>query len=105
MKNHIVVKMNTLIGALLFGIFIATSLSLFIFLLKLPKKIKYAVIILAGIAMIAQSSRMISQGLFFPGSVYQPGLFDLLFDWFTLLFLGGFVAWYGFTRFYKDTQP
>lgn len=96
--------MNQMIGMILFTIFITSSIALFIFLLKLPKRIKYAIIILAGTAMIAQSSRMISQGLFFPGSVYQPGLFDLLFDWFTLLFLGGFVAWYGFTRFYKDTQ-
>jgi hypothetical protein len=52
--------------------------------------------------MIAHGSRMISQGLFYPNSVYKPGMFDLLFDWFTLLFLGGFVAWYGFTTFYKD---
>jgi hypothetical protein len=97
--------MNIIIGALLFGLFIMSSSLLFVFLLRTSKYVKHALLGLAGSIMIAHASRMISQGLFYPGSVYQPGLFDLLFDWFTLLFLGGFVAWYGFTRFYKDTQP
>ena len=96
--------MNEIIGAMLFGLFIMSSFLLFIFLLRTSRYMKHALLALAGSIMIAHASRMISQGLFFPGSVYQPGLFDLLFDWFTLLFLGGFVAWYGFTRFYKDTQ-
>jgi len=96
--------MNQLIGGILFSLFITSTVALFLFLLRTSKYVKHALLGIAGSIMIAHASRMISQGLFFPGSVYQPGLFDLLFDWFTLLFLGGFVAWYGFTRFYKDAQ-
>ena len=96
--------MNELFGSIIFTVFITSTVALFLFLLHTSRFVKHALLGLAGSIMIAHASRMISQGLFFPGSVYQPGLFDLLFDWFTLLFLGGFVAWYGFTRFYKDTQ-
>lgn len=96
--------MNEFNGLILFSLFITSTVALFLFLLRTSKYVKHALIALSGVIMIAHGSRMISQGLFYPGSVYQPGLFDLLFDWFTLLFLGGFVAWYGFTRFYKDTQ-
>ncbi len=96
--------MNDIIGLLLLLIFLTSSVALFMFLLRTSKYAKHALIAVSGVIMIAHGSRMISQGLFYPGSVYQPGLFDLLFDWFTLLFLGGFVAWYGFTRFYKDAN-
>jgi hypothetical protein len=96
--------MNEIIGALLFGLFIMSSCLLFIFLLRSSRYVKHALLAVTGSIMIAHASRMISQGLFSPGSYYVPGLFDLLFDWFTLLFLGGFVAWYGFTQFYRENN-
>jgi hypothetical protein len=96
--------MNEIIGAMLFGLFIMSSCLLFFFLLRSSRYVKHALLAVTGSIMIAHASRMISQGLFSPGSYYVPGLFDLLFDWFTLLFLGGFVAWYGFTQFYRENN-
>jgi len=96
--------MDHIIGGILFSLFITSAAALFLLLLRTSRYVKHALLAVSGVIMIAHASRIISQGLFFPGSVYQPGLFDLLFDWFTLLFLGGFVAWYGFTQFYRENN-
>jgi len=94
--------MDYIIGGILFSLFITSAAALFLFLIRTSRYVKHALLAVSGVIMMAHASRIISQSLLFPGSVYQPGLFDLLFDWFTLLFLGGFVTWYGFTTFYKD---
>jgi hypothetical protein len=63
--------------------------------------IKTLIFILAGSAMIGQGFRMIYQGLVYPNSFYQPGSFDLIFDWFTLSILGILVLWLTFSTFLK----
>jgi len=52
-------------------------------------KMRYIVLwSLAAICMLGQSTRMIYQGVFHPGSFYQPNTIDLLFDWSTMLIVG-----------------
>ena len=52
--------------------------------------------------VIIQSVRVIYQGLFKPDSYYQPGPFDLLFDWTILALFGfGFVYFANSKLFYE----
>jgi hypothetical protein len=62
----------------------------------------YFLFLLGGIDVIVQSVRVIVQGLFHPDSYYQPGPFDLLFDW-TILALFGFgFVYYGISKLIYD---
>ncbi len=96
--------MHTIVGAILFSIFITSLCALLITLFKFENIAKYAVIALSGSIMIAHGTRMITQTLFYPNSCYKPGLFDLMFDWLTLTLLGIFVAQYGFSKFYTQEK-
>lgn len=58
-------------------------------------------IILAGSAMIAHALRMITQGIFFPNSIYPaplPTELDFWFDWVILLVFGISVSIIGFRQ-------
>ena len=51
--------------------------------------------------MVAHGMRMMTQGLFFPHSIYPapvPTSFDFWFDWFTLCVLGCIIVYIGATR-------
>jgi len=63
--------------------------------------IKTSIFLLAGTMMIAHGARMIFQGVFCQGSYYTPGIFDLFFDWLTLLIVGIIVFYYTISTFYK----
>jgi uncharacterized membrane protein len=56
---------------------------------------------LAAICMLGQSTRMIYQGLFQPGSYYQPNGVDLVFDWLTMLVVGLALFSFVVTQFYR----
>ena len=92
--------MNEIIGAILFSIFITSCIALLIESIRYSKLLKFAIIGIAGTTMIAQGSRMISQGLLYPNTCYKPNMFDIVFDWLTLIILGAFIAYYGFFEFY-----
>jgi uncharacterized membrane protein (DUF373 family) len=57
--------------------------------------------ILVGSVMIGHASRMIYQGVFSPNSFYSPDIFDIFFDWMTLLILGSIILIYTLFGFYK----
>jgi hypothetical protein len=57
--------------------------------------------VFAGTASIAQAGRMIFQGVFVPGSVYAPNLFDVFFDWTMLALLGAIPLAYGLHGYYR----
>jgi len=61
-------------------------------------------IIVSGAIMIGHGARMIYQGLFNPNSYYSPNLFDILFDWTTLLILGIFMFYFGLKIYYLRQQ-
>lgn len=62
----------------------------------------YFIFILGGMDVIMQSIRITSQGIFKPDSYYQPGPFDLLFDW-TILALFGFgFVYFGISKLFFD---
>ncbi len=67
------------------------------------EKIKTMLLVFSGAIMIAHGMRMIYQGLFQPHSYYQPGLFDILFDWTTLIILGICIFYFGITGFYQQS--
>jgi len=56
-------------------------------------------LIFASVMMIAQASRMIYQGIYYPNAVYRspaPHTLDFWFDWFLMLMLGisiGILGW------------
>jgi hypothetical protein len=52
--------------------------------------------------MVAHGLRMIYQGVFQPGSTYQPNIFDLYFDWLTLVILGAFLFGLSCVEFYRQ---
>lgn len=61
-------------------------------------------IIFAGSIMIAHGLRMMSQGLFYPNSIYSapvPTGIDFWFDWFTLAVLGSLLFYQGINSFYN----
>jgi len=62
---------------------------------------KSIIFLLSGCIMVAHGGRMIYQGLCCKGSYYIPGLFDIIFDWLTLLFLGIIILYYAFVSIYK----
>jgi len=92
--------MYEIIGAILFSIIITSVVAALLMLYNYSRLARYAIIALSGMVMIAHGSRVITQTLIHPDSYYKPGLFDLAFDWLTLIILGIFVAWFGFGRFY-----
>jgi hypothetical protein len=92
--------MNEIFGTILFSIFITSCVALLLISIRYSTKVKYAIIAVSGTIMIAHGSRMISQTLLNSTACYRPNLFDLIFDWLTLILLGVFVAWFGFGRFY-----
>lgn len=92
--------MDEIIGAILFSVFVTSLVALLILSFTYSKLSKYAVIALAGTVMIAHGTRMIAQTLLYPNVCYKANLFDLIFDWLTLILLGVFVAWFGFIQFY-----
>lgn len=96
--------MHIILGAILFSIFVTSCVALVITLFRFENLAKYAVLTISGSIMIAHGTRMITQTILYPDSYYKPGLFDLMFDWFTLILLGFFVAHYGFVRFYKSEK-
>ena len=62
------------------------------------------IIILSGAIMIGHGVRMIYQGLFHPQSYYSPNLFDILFDWTTLLILGVILFYFGLKTYFLRQQ-
>jgi len=74
------------------------------FTVVLMKYVITILLVFAGIAMIGQGARMLTQGVFFPNSVYKPVMFDLFFDWLTLLVLGIGVFVYGVWGFYTGRK-
>lgn len=54
--------------------------------------------------MIGHGARMIYQGLFHPGSYYAPNMFDIIFDWATLLVLGIVLFYFGLRLYYIRQQ-
>jgi len=60
--------------------------------------------LLAGSIMIGHGARMIYQGVIHPNSVYKPGLFDLYFDWLSLLVLGIFILSFALYNFYTGVK-
>jgi hypothetical protein len=61
-------------------------------------------IILAGSTMIAHGLRMMSQGLFYPNSIYPapvPTSIDFWFDWFTLCLFGIIILFIGWNQWKK----
>jgi hypothetical protein len=62
----------------------------------------YFLFLLAGIDVIMQSARVLTMGLFFPDAYYQPGPFDLLFDWTILLLFGFGITYYGVSKLLFD---
>jgi hypothetical protein len=96
--------MNEVIGMVLFSIFV-TSCFAFLFLsFRFNNLAKYAIITLSGSVMIAHGSRMISQSILYPNMSYIPNVFDVIFDWLTLVLLGIFVFWYGLKEFYSGEK-
>ena len=93
--------MDEIIGAILFSILITSFVALLLLSFNYSKLTKYAIITVAGTIMIAHGSRMISETILNPTAVYRPNLFDIIFDWLTLILLGIFVAYFGFFEFYK----
>ncbi len=96
--------MNEFIGLVLFTIFVTSAAAALIVSLSYSKLTKFAIIALSGTVMIAQGSRMISQFILNPGSSYIPNLFDVFFDWMTLILFGAFVAYFGFLEFYRKEK-
>ena len=84
----------------MFSIFITSLVAILLVVYRSSDIARYAVIAVSGMIMIAHGSRVITQTLIYPNSYYKPGVFDLTFDWLTLVILGIFVAWFGFGRFY-----
>jgi len=71
------------------------------------KAIRTIIIIFAGSTMIAHGLRMMSQGLFFPNSIYPapvPSSIDFWFDWFTLAVLGSVLFYQGIISFYDQMK-
>ena len=57
--------------------------------------------------MVAHGLRMMTQGLFFPHSIYPapvPTSFDFWFDWFTLTVMGIVVFALGIFSFYHQMK-
>jgi len=96
--------MNEIFGTILFSIFITSCVALLLISIRYSTKVKYAIIAVSGTIMIAHGSRMISQTLLYPYGCYRPNLFDLIFDWLTLILLGVFVAYLGFFEFYINNK-
>lgn len=63
--------------------------------------IKTIIFVLAASIMMGHGARMIYQGVFKPNTYYQPGKFDMFFDWLTLLTLGIVILYFTITKFYK----
>ena len=71
------------------------------------QKTKTILIVVAGSMMIAHGLRMMTQGLFFPQSIYPaplPTSLDFWFDWFTLAVIGFFLFLYGVQSFYEQQK-
>lgn len=64
------------------------------------KYLLFITFFLSGCIMIGHGARMIYQGVFRPDSYYSPGLFDIFFDWTTLLILGIIVLSFSVSTFY-----
>jgi len=96
--------MNEIVGAILLTLFITSCVALLLMSFRFSQLTKYAILAITGTVMIAQGSRIITQTILYPGSVYRPGFFDLVFDWFTLVLLGVFIAWFGFLQFYRENR-
>lgn len=54
--------------------------------------------------MIGHGARMIYQGLFIKELAYKPVLFDIFFDWFTLLVFGLILLYYSLKTFYHKFE-
>ncbi len=52
--------------------------------------------------MVAHGLRMIYQGVFQPGTLYQPNTFDLYFDWLTLVILGCLLFGFSCIQIYRQ---
>jgi len=92
--------MYLIVGAVLFSIFVTSIVAIMLLVYSKSNVAKYAIIAISGLVMVAHGSRVITQTIIYPDSYYKPGLFDLTFDWLTLIILGIFVAWFGFGKFY-----
>lgn len=64
------------------------------------KNLLFVAFFLSGCIMIGHGARMIYQGVFRPKSYYSPGLFDIFFDWATLLVLGIIILSFSISAFY-----
>lgn len=69
--------------------------------IKNKKYLLFVVLFLSGCIMIGHGSRMIYQGVFHPDSYYSPAMFDIFFDWATLLVLGIIVLSFSILTFYR----
>ncbi|MDG6224568.1 MAG: hypothetical protein QCI82_03545 [Candidatus Thermoplasmatota archaeon] len=67
-------------------------------------KARMILIVICGIAMMGQGSRMLYQGIFHPGSYYVPVMFDLFFDWMTLFVLGTVLLALGLKGFHSSVK-
>ncbi len=61
-------------------------------------------IIISGAIMIGHGARMIYQGVVHPNSYYSPNLFDIFFDWTSLLVLGIIMFYFGLKMYYIKQQ-
>lgn len=61
-------------------------------------------VIISGAIMIGHGGRMIYQGLVHPNSYYSPNLFDIFFDWTSLLILGIIMFYFGLKIYYTKQK-
>jgi len=66
--------------------------------------LKIFIFFLSGTIMVGHALRMIYQGVFHPSSYYQPGIFDIFFDWTTLLILGFIIFGFAISLFYSNMK-
>ena len=92
--------MLEIIGSILFAIFITSIVAILLIWYDNSKVAQYVIIAISGATMMAHGTRVIIQTIVYPNTVYKAGLFDLVFDWMTLVILGMFVVRFGVVNFY-----
>ena len=66
----------------------------------MTSKLSLYLVIAAGCWMVGEGLRMVVMGLFYKDHFYNPGLFDIFFDWLPMVFLGAFFLLMGIREFY-----